>query len=331
MSSYEFTLLQVAEVGATAAKSATRGADDAISWKPYDNVTRWWMRPSTATDNEAMSRKLRLFSSRPELMIVAGAPIAGLDLSRPQLRRSNNPDASTNTLTNELRSWMALDFDDVTVPEPMGDANQLPQAAEFIRDNLLPPEFRGKEIIVTATSSTGLKGLGVARMRLFCLIDHEHELERLRQWAKAAQISGVSVDPAVLLPAQPIYTARPVFKNMDDPVPPQFHAFVLPGPFGDLVPLVVDRYDVQATVVVHRLRQVELDCGGDWRKLLERTLGGPEGFHEPLKRGIGLAARSTAAEREVAGFVTALLASRADRAPAILWPRLGAQDFQELS
>ena len=75
---------------------------------------------------------------------------------------------------------------------------------------------------------------------------------------------------------------------------------------------MVDRYDAKAAVVVHKLRQVELTCGNDWRALLDQTVGGPEGFHEPLKRGIGLAARSTATEQEIADFVAGLLASRAD-------------------
>ena len=152
MSGYEFTLMQSAEAGATAAKTATRAADGAISWKPYDNVMRWWMQPCTAAGNEEMSRKLRFFSARPELMIVAGAPIPGLDLSKPQLRRSNNSDPATNTLMNTPRSWVALDLDDVEVPEPLGAASRLPEAAEFIRDTLLPPEFHGVEMVVAATS-----------------------------------------------------------------------------------------------------------------------------------------------------------------------------------
>ena len=59
MSAYEFTLMQSAKSG-IAAKTATRAADGAMSWKPYDHVTRWWMRPCTAVSHEAMAQKLRL-------------------------------------------------------------------------------------------------------------------------------------------------------------------------------------------------------------------------------------------------------------------------------
>lgn len=128
----------------------------------------------------------------------------------------------------------------------------------------------------------------------------------------AAQIAGVQVDPSVLLPSQPIYIARPVFIGMDDPVPAQLRAFVLPGPIGDLVRLVITRYDTKAAAVVHKLRQVEHGCDGDWRALLDQTVGGPESFHEPLKRGLGLAARSTATEEQIADFMAGLLAGRAD-------------------
>ena len=246
-------------------------------------------------------------------MIVAGAPIPGLDLSKPQLRRSNNSDASTNTLINAPRSWLALDLDDIAVPAPMGDADQLPKAAEFIRDTVLPREFRGIEMVVAATSSTGLKGAIIVRLRLFCQLSCAYPLERLLGWGRAAQIAGVPVDPAVLLRSQPIYTARPIFRGMDDPVPAECAPLSFPVRSAIAFHLVVDRYDAKAAAIVHKLRQVELACGNDWRALLDQTVGGPEGFYEPLKRGLGLAARSSATEQEIVGFVDGLLAHRADR------------------
>lgn len=133
----------------------------------------------------------------------------------------------------------------------------------------------------------------------------------LRRWGLAAKVAGVPVDPSVLQAGQPIYTARPQFRGMGDPVPQEHWAFVLPGVFGDRVSLVADRYDKGAEDIVRRVREAAANCG-DWRELLEQTLGGPEGFHEPLKRGIGLAAQSTATEQEIVDFVTALLAERAD-------------------
>ena len=50
----------------------------------------------------------------------------------------------------------------------------------------------------------------------------------------------------------------------------------------------------------------------DWRAQLEQTLGGPEGFFEPLKRGIGMAVRSGASTYEIFVFVDNLLDARAD-------------------
>ncbi len=308
---YAFTLMQSAEAG-VAAKTALGTVGGAISWKPYDSVKWWWMHPCAAANNEEMERKLRLLSTRPELMIVAGAPIPGLNLSKPQLRRSNNSDANTNTLTNTPRGWLALDLDDISVPEPMGDADQLPRAAEFARDCLLPPEFRRIEMVCAATSSAGLKGSCTARLRLFCQLACEYPLETLRRWGRGAQIADVPIDPATLLPAQPIYTARPIFRGLDDPVPAGLRTFILPGPMGDRVPLVVDRYDAKAAAIFYRLRQVELTCGKDWRALLDQTVGGPEGYFEPLTRGIGIAVRCSATDDDLTEFVRGLLARRAD-------------------
>ncbi len=147
---------------------------------------------------------------------------------------------------------MALDLDDIAVPAPLGNADQLPKAAEFIRDTVLPDEFHGIECVVAATSSTGLKGAIIVRLRLYFLLSCAYPLERLLGWGRDAQIAGVPVDPAVLLPSQPNYTARPIFIGMGDPVPAAMRAFVLPGPFGDRVPLVIDRYDAKAAAIVHK-------------------------------------------------------------------------------
>ena len=76
---------------------------------------------------------------------------------------------------------------------------------------------------------------------------------------------------------------------------------------------MIDRYDAKAAAVVHKVRQAGIACGGDWRALLDQMVGGPEGFFEPFKRGLGLAARSPATEQEIVSFVAALLAARADR------------------
>ena len=62
-----------------------------------------------------------------------------------------------------------------------------------------------------------------------------------------------------------------------------------------------------------RVSRVARGCGGDWRKLLTETLGGPTSFFEPLTQALGLAARSSASQAEIVFFVEGMLAERADR------------------
>ena len=54
--------------------------------------------------------------------------------------------------------------------------------------------------------------------------------------------------------------------------------------------------------------------GPDWRGFLRSTLGGELSFHEPLKMGLGRAARSGETDEAIIAFTVALLAKRADQA-----------------
>ena len=78
-------------------------------------------------------------------------------------------------------------------------------------------------------SNTGFKGPGTARLRMFCQLNREHALEGLHGWSKAAKIVGVPIDPSVLQPHQPIYTARPLFDGLHDPVAAELRASSLPA------------------------------------------------------------------------------------------------------
>jgi hypothetical protein len=183
-----------------------------------------------------------------------------------------------------------------------------------MRDRLLPDEFHGRTAVVVSTSSTGLKGPNTARLRLFFLLDREHPLETLHDWALNAKRHGLPIDPAVLLPGQPIYTARPRFINGSDPVANDLHAFVLSGLEGNRVPLEVERYAPPALQhpIGRGFSGVRCGFGCHWQSFLEANVGGPESFFKPLLSGLGLAARSSATTDEIVGFTLALIAARAD-------------------
>ena len=228
------------------------------------------------------------------------------------------------------RAWLPVDCDDVSVPEGLGAGDRLPQAAEYVRDNKLPPEFAGVECVVTATSSSGMKGSRVARLSSSSSSTRPTTFPNSGAGRLPPRQPGCRSTRPCCRPGQPIYTARPRFEGIDDPVPEEQRAFVLPGVFGDRVSLVVGRYDRKAGDIVRRVGRAEANCGGDWRALLDQTLGGETGFHEPLKRGIGRAARSTATEQEIVDFVVVLLAAaRRTGAAVALQSELDPQGRQE--
>jgi hypothetical protein len=59
----------------------------------------------------------------------------------------------------------------------------------------------------------------------------------------AAAVPNLMLDPRVFLTGQPIYTARPFFKGMHDPVPPTEWVQILPGA-KSTVALDLDRYPI---------------------------------------------------------------------------------------
>src|SRR5262249_48366752 len=116
------------------------------------------------------------------------------------------------------------------------------EAAYFIRDNKLPSYFRGVRCIAAATSSTGRKGPGIARLRLFFVLTHPVRIDALYSWADTLSHSrpDLGLDPRVLQAMQPIYTARPIFRGMTDPVPVRSRVRLLDG-YTDEVELELPR------------------------------------------------------------------------------------------
>ena len=274
----------------------------------YDKVFLWRFKPTVENSLEAMAERLRALALKPRRMIVMGAPLPSLDLSLPHRRTWR--EQSVATLAAPPRWWLPIDLDDAVVPKGLGSAERLTEAALFVRDQLLPDEFYGARMIVVPSASTGRKGDSTARLRLFALLASPHSLTAMKDWAKgAAATLGLPIDSAPIQAGQPIYTARPIFEGMEDPVPRALHAQVLDGDH-DTVALVVDQFAL--TLAASEAKIDRAVRGRNWRALLDATVGGDEDFFVPLTRGIGVAVRSGAHPNEIEATVATLLALRAD-------------------
>jgi hypothetical protein len=276
----------------------------------YDKVFLWRFKPAVENSLEAMAERLRALALKPRRMIVMGAPLPSLDLSLPHRRTWR--EQSVATLAAPPRWWLPIDLDDVVVPKGLGSAERLTEAALFVRDHLLPDEFYGARMIVVPSASTGRKGDSTARLRLFALLASPHSLRAMKNWARgAAATLELPIDSAPIQAGQPIYTARPIFKGVDDPVPRALHAQVLDGD-RDIVALVVDQFALKLAASEAKIDRVIGGCGRSWRALLDATVGDDDHFFDPLTRGIGAAVRAGANPDEIEATVATLLALRAD-------------------
>ena len=308
------TRLVVQGQGKLATKQIRRGGDGCLEKIDYSEGAKWWrMSPFAAADHGAMAAELEKLATMPRSLLVMGDCVPGLDLALEHRRRWAASEPLENTLRAVPRAWLAIDADDAPVPAPLGDAERLVEGAIHVRDRQLPPEFSNATMLVSPTSSSGLRGPTLFRGRLWFLLDRPIPLADLRAWAMGVRAVGGPVDPAVMQAGQPIFTARPQFVGMDDPIPPHLLATVVSG-VRDRVDLNADRYAVKVAEIERRLQSVVACTGLDWRSFLRSTLGGELSFHEPLKMGLGRAARSGETDEAIIAFTLALLAKRADPA-----------------
>jgi hypothetical protein len=138
-----------------------------------------------------------------------------------RVRRLAYPDPNTGdmaTLQAIPHRWVALDMDGVARPDNV-PAHDLPAcAAEAVQR--LPVAFHDTKHIVQASAGHGIKP--GCRLRLWFWLSRPTTGAELGFWLKA-----YPVDPCTFRPAQPIYTAAPVFVGREDHLP--FRIADIPG------------------------------------------------------------------------------------------------------
>ncbi len=141
--------------------------------------------------------------------VIRAAVLASAD--REHMRRLLRPKKGVPaTLVETPRRWVALDFDDLHVPD--GWWLDLPSALQQVRTHL-PIEFRRASAIIQATGSAGTKnGL---RVRVWFRLSRPCTSGELGRIFKGT----AGLDLSTIYPANLIYTAKPVFIGMADPVP----------------------------------------------------------------------------------------------------------------
>jgi hypothetical protein len=178
---------------------------------------------------EDFATVLGWLAGQRQRFIIRGQLLPGL--TGWQRRLIYPKDSERATVACPARRWIPLDLDGVDVPCGLGAPDKLAEAGYFIRDKMLPCAFRGVRCVAAATASTGRKGPGVARLRLFFVLAEAADNEALVAWADelSQRQPGLRLDPSVMLANQAIYTARPVWDGYSDPVPSWGRVAVLDG------------------------------------------------------------------------------------------------------
>jgi hypothetical protein len=147
--------------------------------------------------------------------MVRGRPVEGINrqrarrLSRP---RTENGAIVPKTFAPAARHLVVIDVDNLPSPPWLDVLDDPDHAVEFAVD-YLPAEFHGATVVWQFTSSQEIKpGL---YLRLFFWSDRPVSDSE----SKALFRGRPAVDLKIYRPAQPIYTATPIFEGMPDPVP----------------------------------------------------------------------------------------------------------------
>ena len=181
------------------------------------------MPPRCSCPAWATWRALHGLVPRWDCCVVRGQLIRGEQAKR--IRRLVYRDAKTGdepTLIDVPRRWLALDSDRVPRPANVPAANLLACAAQVIER--LPAAFARATTIVQATAGHGIKP--ELRLRLWFWCSRAITGDELGRWLAAAPL-----DPCVFRPAQPIYTAAPLFAHgLSDHLPQRLAKRVDQGP-----------------------------------------------------------------------------------------------------
>ena len=219
-------------------------------------------------------------------------------------RRFKDPDSAETGLVAQDTRLLALDTDGVPAPG-LGGAESIAAAGVFIRDNVLPPEFRGASMVVSCSSKTGLCGKDIFRGRLWFITSEPHADETIREWAKGFRAStNIELDSALYNAAQPHYLARPKIEGGVDPISPENFATCIDG--FEAVALNTARYVATTQALDICTTAIKASSGSDWRRLALQTVGGANGYREPIMSVIGVAVRCGADASTVVDFLLKL-------------------------
>jgi len=177
--------------------------DDEWELKENYKSGKWFKGFEAPINNLQEAYNILLENQDHPCFMIHGSIIEGTNKEKMVRRkRSDHPDGLKPTITDRNLSLFCLDVDgwDGTIKE-------------FIK--ALPEPFQECDYIYQYSSSYGLTSNQLKCHLFFWLKEPAHNLD-IREWIKGYGIK--AIDPAVLLPAQPVYIQKRICLNAPDPI-----------------------------------------------------------------------------------------------------------------
>jgi hypothetical protein len=313
---FEVTVAK-APPGEVAVKRRILNPDGSITKGDAPHIKLWLYKvlrcPSTPEDVAAL---LLVWNARQDVIMLNGAPAPGLDLRLQHPRWYGESRGADATIVPRPIAFILFDTDGVRAPEGsmLGLAKYIEEQARFIREEVLPRPFRDVTLIVRASTSTGFNADSIS-LHIYVLLDRLVPLATLYRYVRSLWSSGIRIDPSVMLPGQPVYSGRPIFKGgLVDPLGALPRVFVLPG----LAPCAgdIDWDEFEGALVVREATEKRMSAAGasrGWRGILAEGLGPMPGmFFGPISSAMGRGLAEGIPVEELAGAMHVVIANHPD-------------------
>lgn len=201
--------------GRILAKRHERLPSGAWQTTDFDEARTYTWRLESVEDIETLSALLTRLEGDARSCIIRAQPLPELPAKVRRLIYADRGDGPYFQPHPLGLPWLILDIDKAPVPPPEIAECPCEAAARWAVEAYLPAAFHGVAFHYQWSANAGVKPWAEGlRLHLAFWLSGPACDESTQAWARSLGV----VDPSVLRPAQPNFTARPLFVNAPDPV-----------------------------------------------------------------------------------------------------------------
>lgn len=226
-----------------------------------------------------------LVENEQNLFIIRGEPNPEADFTRTVYRRSTptTEEGLPTFFLEEPRSWVCLDIDGHKNPDLIDPAMEPEKALKFVVSSL-PEQFQEVTFFGQFTGSQGFKG-NVLSIHLWFWLDRPLGQEELTTWGNAINNGRKHrlIDTSIFGTIQPHFTAVPILKGLDNPLPRR--SFLIEG---SKETVSMPPIEITSDQDVSGSERYSGEPRDSWKRHLEKIGDGPEllGFNKPLCQAV---------------------------------------------